>query len=245
MTTGIIGYGTLGSAVFRSIYRLDRKTKFIISIKTHEKRYTNIEVAQRSSDLFLCVKPSNAEEVCKEIKGYINKDTVVVSVMAAVPFVKIQEWLDHENVVKTMPTISIPKGPVTVYNPYNLKFKRFSENYITVDDEKILDMSTAVSGCMPGFLANIMKQWIDAAITLGIDPVLAEELVCSNVYAFKDLNISDRIDLQNLQDKVASKGGATELGLIHLNESNLTDILETTMRIANVRVMNLADKLRD
>lgn len=207
--------------------------------------HLNREVAQKSNDLFLCIKPINAKEVCQEIQGHLKTNTVVVSVMAAVPLLKIKEWLKRQNVVKTMPTMSVLKGPVTLYNPLSLHFNTFSENYITVDNENTADMSTTVSGCMPGFLANIFEQWIDAAVKMGMNRQLAEQLICANASAFADFNVSTQTGLQEIQKAVASKGGATEKGLINLNESNLNQILGTTMSLDNNKVLRFAQKIRD
>lgn len=255
MKTGIIGLGSLGTAILRSIHRLHKNTKFIVSSKSPlsvesikhfcKVSYTNRHVSQESKYLFLCVKPNDAKEVCQEIRGHLCKDTVVISCIAAVPFNKLQEWLNHENVIKTMPTMSIPKGPVVVYNPLNLNFETFSEKNILVNDENILDMSTAVSGCMPGFLANVTEQWIEAAIKMGMDQNLAEKIICANVAAFEELGATSKDDLRKIQSVVASEGGATEKGLIHLNHSDINLILGTTMGIANNRILDLAKRLRE
>ena len=257
MSIGIIGCGSLGTAIFRSLRSLHTNADFVVSVKStsrltqlkHQLKcnvtQSNFDVISSSKDIFLCVKPANAREVCQEIKGKLDQESIVVSVMAAVPLLNIQEWLQHARVVKTMPTMSVAKGPVTIYNPLNLNFKKFSENFITVDDETTLDMTTAVSGCMPGFLANVLEQWINAAVNMGIEKELAEQLICSNAAAFSNLNAFNLVDLRSIQSQVASKGGATEKGLGHLNQSDLYKILGTTMSIANNRVLEFARKLRE
>jgi pyrroline-5-carboxylate reductase len=240
MKIGIIGYGKLGNAVSRSIIKLNKGSNLITS-----SVHSNIAIAKECDDVFLCVKPNDAKIVCEEIKGHIKYNTVVISVMAGVPYSKLQEWLNYEYVVKTMPTISLPKGPVVVYNPLNLKFQRFSKNYLHVEDENIVDMSTGISGCIPGFLANVLEQWIQAGMKLGMDRKYVEKLVCLNASAFADFNAKSIGDLEDIQEAVASKGGATEKGLIYMNESNLQQILKDTMKISNDRVLELAKTLRE
>jgi pyrroline-5-carboxylate reductase len=235
MTTGIIGYGSMGKIIEKSICKLHGETKILTSLAPQSVQ--NAYVAANSSDIFLCVKPNDMEEACREIRNHINRKTVVISIAAGVPYSKLQEWLNHDNVIKSMPTLSLPKGPVVIYNPLRLTFKTFSENNIVVDDENVLDMSTAISGCMPGFLANVLEQWIEAAVNLGMERKLAEKLIYHNASAFGNL---DNMSLRDIQSMVSSKGGATERGLIYMNESELKDILRKTMKIANDRVLTFA-----
>lgn len=244
MKIGIIGCGSLGSTVLKSMVKLHRNAKFMVNDKVivHRSTDSNKQLALNSEHIYLCVKPNNAKEVCSEIKNYIMIDSIIVSTMTAVPLNILQEWLNHEKVVRTMPTMSLPNGPVVVYNPLNLKYVKFSHDNIEVRDEHLLDISTSVSGCMPGFLANIMDQWIDAAVKLGLDHQLAEKLICSNISSFET---KYQQQLKNIQIEVASKGGATEKGLIHLNDSGIQDILFDTMEIADKRVFELVRQFKE
>jgi len=253
MKIGIIGHGSIGSNVSNSMCRLYKNAKFIVSdpkytsLSPHLLEFTdsNKKLTLNSDHIYLCVKPNHAKDVCSEIKNYINKEDIIVSTMAAVPLEILQGWLNHEKVIRTMPTMSLPNGPVVVYNPKNLKFVTFSHNNIIVHEEYLLDISTSVSGCMPGFLANIMDQWIDAAVKLGLERQLAEKLICSNINAFGDFKIRNQDQLKSIQTMVASKGGATEKGISHLNDSEIEDILFDTMEIADRRVFELIKNFRD
>jgi pyrroline-5-carboxylate reductase len=247
MKIGIIGCGSLGSTVLKSMSKLHKNAKFMVSDKVLVHRCTdsNKQLALNSEHIYLCVKPNNAKEVCTEIKNYIMIDSIIVSTMTAVPLEVLQEWLNHEKVVRTMPTMLLPNGPVVVYNPLNLNYVKFSHDNIEVRDQHLLDISTSVSGCMPGFLANIMDQWIDAAVKLGLDRELAEKLICGNINSFGGFNAKYQDQLKNIQIMVASKRGATERGISHLNDSEIGDILFDTMEIADKRVFELVRQFKE
>lgn len=232
MRIGIIGYGTMGKKIEKSIYSV--YGKIIVSNNSKD----NIRVAKNSNTcIFLCVKPKDAEEVCEQIKEHIIKDITVISIMAGIPLIKLRKWLNHEKVIKMMPTIL--DGPITVYNP-NKYFcpSLINHNLIKVENEDILDLSTSASGCMPGFLAKVFEIWINEMEKLGIPKELAEQLVCGNISSFSAVN---KLDLQNIQKMVSSEGGATELGIRYLNWSSLDKILLETMKTANNKVLKIRE----
>jgi len=83
------------------------------------------------------------QQVCENLQGKVDQNTIIISAMAGVPLNKIKKWLEHNLVIKIMPTI-------VLYNPTNC----MCLNTIEVQTEKEVDMATAVSG----FLAQIMEQ---------------------------------------------------------------------------------------
>jgi pyrroline-5-carboxylate reductase len=189
------------------------------------------------------VKPLQAKEVCESIRGHLKNGTVVVSAMAAVPLKKLQEWLGHRWVVKIMPTI-LPGGPITVYNPYDCALILPTNNQIEVRDETDLDTTTAVSGCMPGFLSYLLEEWIEAAVHVGLSRKDAEKLILSNLAAFGRLDLKKREELIELRRQVSSKGGATERGVISLERSEIRASLVGMLWAADDRVTELSKKFR-
>ncbi len=236
MKIGIIGYGNVGSTIFKSL----KKHKIMIS----DRKALNKKVALNANYIYLCVKPNHAKEVCHDIKNYIGPNDIIISTMAGVSLTLLQTWLNHEKVVRTMPTIII-NGPVVIYNPLKLSFIKYSKNNIYVKNENDINLSTAVSGCMPGFLANIINQWIEASKPLGMDRKLASKLICSNVNAFSKLDVKYQYQLVDIQKKVSSKGGASQRGIEYLNESVIKNILSDTMSIANHRMNYIAHLLNE
>lgn len=255
MSIGIIGCGMLGRSLLTSFQKKYTNLEYVVSAKTvmtvqflrsmYQVRSTtdNREVAS-SSQILLCVNPRQAKGVCKSIRKHLKSSGVVVSPMAAVPLVKLQEWLDHDRVVKIMPTIN-PNGPVAIYNPQRCHFLLPSDNLIEVANEADLDLTTAVSGCMPGFLSYLLKEWIEAAVQVGLNRQVAEDLILSNLKALGQLD-----DLKNADDlfvllwQVSSKGGATERGIKSLERSGIQASLFEMLRAADDRVTELSKKFR-
>lgn len=254
MKIAIIGCGSLGRVLLTSLQRQDQGSLYYATAKSEKsiqllrERYSvnatqnNPEVAH-SDQIFLCVKPTQAKEVCNSISSQLNPSAVVVSAMAAVPLKKIQEWLNHERVVKIMPTVL--DGPYTVYNPGRYPIRLPTDNLITTRTEAELDLSTAVSGCFPGLLAYVLERWIEGAINNGMDRHVAERLILSNLKSMGDSELRSLDELRELRTRVTSKGGATERGLLSLDKNQIWRILEETISAADSRVLELKRTLEE
>ena len=254
MSLGIIGCGSLGRSLltgFRKRYenlRYTASARSEASVNLLRSKYQvrattdNREVAS-SSQVLLCVKPLQAKEACRSIQGHLNKRTVVVSTMAAVPLSKLQDWLQHRWIVKVMPTV-LPEGPITVYNPYHCPLLLPTNDQIKVLDETELDLSTAVSGCMPELLAYLLEEWIESAIEVGTDPKVAEQLILKNLQAVSRLDFKKKEDLIQLRRRVSSKGGATERGVVSLERSGIRPTLTEMLWAADSRVVELIQQFQ-
>lgn len=247
MTTGIIGCGALGETLIHALQKqqvatilvsarnnsrlVDLKEKYRVEI-TKDNR----TVVEKCKEVYLCVKPGQAQVVCEEIRGAFRSDILLVSVMAGIPIKSIVKWTGHVNVVKIMPTITLTEGgpiPIAGHRSSNLHLP--SENLIYMTEEQV-NLSTAISGCMPGFLAYILQEWIGAAVNQGMEKDLAEKLVLQNfvsLAATKPKNVEELIEIQRL---VTSKGGATEQGIEALKKIRLDEGLNDMIVAANNRV---------
>lgn len=254
MSIGIIGCGTLGRSLLIAFQKKHTRLRYLASVRTddsmdlvrmikHVRVVTDNRKIASSDQLFLCVKPLDAKQACSSIRGHIKDKTVIVSAVAAVPLKKLQEWLDHERVVKIMPTI-LPDGPITVYNPYQYNFLLPTNNLIKIKSEADLDITTAVSGCMPGLLSFILEQWIEAAVSIGTDPKIAEQLILHNLEAMGRLGLKNKKELIQLRHQVSSKGGATEQGVVSLERSGIHPTLTEMLWEADDRITELARQFR-
>ena len=149
---------------------------------------------------------------------------MVVSAETGVPLERLQTWLDHDRVVKIMPTI-LPDGPITVYNPHRYPLALPTEP-VPVDDEEILDLTTTI--------ALVLEKWIDAAINIGASKSLTEKLILRNLQALGRVNLQTQEDLIDLRIRVSPKRAVD-----YLDRSALEPILRETLLVADERVLSL------
>jgi len=237
---GIVGCGSLGKTLTMHLWKA-YPAKFVVSCRNQEKLkswflsetspklYDSVQITNDSAivaqepQVFLCVKPSQAKELCLTIRGSIKPDSVVVSTMAAIQLNYLQEWLQHKTVVRIMPTIA-ENGPICVYNPENHPMMLPNQNQILFKDESEFDSTVGISGCAPGLMSFVLQQWIDAVENMGFNRSIAERLILDNFRALGEMNPKTIEDLQKIQSYVSSPGGATEKGVDILTQHRLSEV---------------------
>jgi pyrroline-5-carboxylate reductase len=244
----VVGAGSLGRSLLTSYRRMYPALKYMAVIRQNSKlsEFINAEVTEygqpfNAKQIMLCVKPYQAQEVCRTIKTNLRPDTVVVSAMAATPQHKLESWLETENVARIMPSI-LPNGPIAVYNPRGVGILLPTHNVVRTTNERVLDLTTATCGCVPGFMAAIMEQLINAVKQLGVSEDVAQALILCNLQALANENMGSMQDLRNLRNRVATKGGATEKGILSLEHDNVTNLFTKMFGAADNHVMALRDK---
>ena len=91
---------------------------------------------------------------------------------------------------------------------------------IYVTNEKLLDMSTALSGSGPAYVFLFIESMIDAGVKLGLPRDYSRKMVVQTVLgSIKLLNETDQHP-SVLKDSVTSPGGTTAAALLELEKGN-------------------------
>jgi pyrroline-5-carboxylate reductase len=237
---GFIGAGNMAEAIIKGIIDAKvYKSKDVIITDIRPQRVESVckkyKVASASDNrrlakmvdiLVLSTKPQNMQEVLEGIKGSIGKNLLVVSIAAGITTKRIQKVLGNVPIVRVMPNTPalIGEGAAVMYATKNARSKLKNVNRIfsavgfaaAVDDEKLIDAVTAVSGSGPAYFFLLMEEMTKTAQKLGLKKELAEILVLQTakgagllaVEAFKNGQTPDI-----LRKNVTSPGGTTEAAL--------------------------------
>lgn len=185
-----------------------------------------LEALAEASAFVIGVKPAKWVEASKPILPYLNKDAVIVSVMAGVPGQTISDGFDGRPVVRIMPTtgVAAAKGVASIWSgdPVARKlgealFAPIAET-VHLDDEDVLHAATAVSGCGPAYFFDFTRALAKAGVEAGLTPEAAERLARATLRSAA-AGTEGETGLDALIDRVASPGGVTEAGLIAMNEN--------------------------
>ena len=214
---------------------------------------TNNIVACRDADVIvLSVKPQVLNEVCEDLSGSIGSDAVVISIVAGAKLHTLVAGLNHKSIIRCMPNtpaqigmgISVWTGTVGVSSLQNEQTKTILESLgkqLYVDDEKYLDMATALTGSGPAYIFLFMEALVEAGVNIGFSKAEAEELVHTTMegsvaYAMKSVdNISD------LRSQVTSSGGTTEAALDCLESEDFRRIVSDAVSAAYQRAIELGN----
>lgn len=241
---GFIGCGNMGKAMLSGLVNSNYISidNIMVSTRSEESRnnimhefnvkctLNNIEVAKFSDVLFLAVKPNMYKNIINEIKGYLKKDIIIVSIAAGIDLSDIEEWLDKDyKIVKTMPNTPalVGEGMSAICPNLNVKkeeldiicniFKNFGKYEII--EEKYFDGFIALCGSSPAYVFIFIEAMADAAVKLGIPRNKAYKMAEQSILGSAKLALETGKHPGELKDMVCSPGGTTIEAVIEL-ESN-------------------------
>lgn len=265
MKVAIIGCGNMGMAFANSFiqYNLVQKADLLLVEKNQERgvqlqeQKSGIVVDTISSKIsqadliILSVKPQDYPAVSFDLKSYIKKSQVVLSIMAGIPIAQIQSSLSHDLVIRAMPNTPALLGMgMTAFaaaDQVGLSDIRKVENLINstgravfLEDEKLLDAVTGLSGSGPAYFFYLIKSMIDAGVAMGFDPAMSSLLVKQTMLGSYHLMQTSDKTLDELIQAVASKGGTTEAALRVFQEKLVGEGLQLGIYAARDRAVELA-----
>ena len=215
---------------------------------------SNREVINESHMAVLSVKPQSLAKVMSELKGGVNADVTVLSIVAGASMGAIQRGLDHKRVARCMPNLPcrIREG-MTVWTASEDIDDSSAERIervlgvmggvVRVIDEGHVDMATAVNGTGPAIVAQFVKAMLEAAAYIGESRSVAKETVLATmVGTAKMLQESDG-HIASLIDEVTSPGGTTSRALQVLKRGRFSAVLPESIEAAHERTKELGAQL--
>lgn len=197
----------------------------------------------RGDVVVLAIKPQNLVEVMAELNGQFEPTQLVLSIIAGARIDTLCLGLNHNCVVRAMPNtpaqigegISVWTATPEVTEPQ----KRWASSIlgamgkeIYVDDEKYIDMATAVSGSGPAYIFLFMESLVDAAVLIGLPRGMAQELVLETILGSGHFAQRSGKPLTELRRMVTSSGGTTAEALLHLEKGGFSELVKQAVSAA-------------
>jgi pyrroline-5-carboxylate reductase len=110
---------------------------------------------------------------------------------------------------------------------------------VYVDDEKYIDMATAVSGSGPAYFFLMVEALVDAAAGIGLPRDMALALVLETMLGSGHLIQRSGKAPAELRRMVTSPGGTTAQALEQLGKGNFADLLKRAVKAAYNRAKEL------
>lgn len=176
------------------------------------------------------VKPAKWAEASQPVLAQLNKDAVIVSVMAGVPEATISEGFEGRSVVRVMPTTGVAQGQgvASLWSSEQKAldtglslFAPMAETAV-LTSEDLMHAATAVSGCGPAYFFAFTRALAQAGVAEGLPEDVAMKLARATLRSAAAGVVGDEA-LDTLIDRVASPGGVTQAGLVVLNENGALD----------------------
>ena len=243
MRLSFIGGGAMAEAIIRGVLDKGIAPASNISVgeaieprcevlrQTHGVTATtdNLEAAQSGDLVVLAIKPQNLPEVLGQLRGRLGPQQAALSIIAGAKMSTITQGLDHPSVIRVMPNTPAQIGEGISMWTCSPKVDRDMREqagavlstmgpHIEVDDEKYMDMATALSASGPAYVFTFIEALIDAGVHLGLPRDIARLLALQTVIGSALLTKQTGKHTAELRDMVTSPGGTTAEALLALEQ---------------------------
>jgi pyrroline-5-carboxylate reductase len=236
MKLGLIGAGNMASALARGIGEpvlvadIDQDRARALAEQTGgEATGSNAELADRADAIVLCHKPQQLDEVAAEVAGHTD---TVVSILAATPTDKLSAAYPGAAIYRFIPNMPVEVGRgVLCYVPGPgaregpeqeiLALMGRAGELIPLEEEPLIEPAMALMSCGPAFIALWAESFADAGAAHGLEQETAMRMVVETMAGTSAWLAEHGYDGADLRRRVATPGGATERGLIALEQGGL------------------------
>lgn len=264
-SVAFIGAGAMGAAMIGGLAGGDVDPGRVIASDRNDDRLAlvrdqfgvrttlcNREAAGNADVVVLAVKPQVLPAVLSELRGGIREGALTLSIVAGASIASIASLLEHRAIVRTMPNTPAQVGEgMTVWTatPEVSREQRTQAETIVgalgrqlfVDDERFLDIATAISGTGPAYVFLMMEALIDAAVHLGFSRRDARELVVQTIRGAAIYAQRQPVHPAELRNRVTSPGGTTAEALYQLEKGSFRTIMSKAVVAAFRRSVALGE----
>ena len=257
MKIAFIGGGVMGEAMLSAI--LDKGLSLPQAISVSDvnqarcqhlgQKYAvavmsnNRQAIEGSNVVVLAIKPQNLVEVMAELGGQLKSAQLALSIIAGARINTLRRGLNHRRVVRVMPNTPAQIGEgISVWTAtaeVTKQQKRWAASIlgamgkeIYVDDEKYIDMATAVSGSGPAYIFLFVESLVNAAVDIGLPRDMAQELVLEVMLGSVHFMHKSGKEAAELRRMVTSPGGTTAEALLRLEKGGFSDLLKQAVNAA-------------
>ncbi|MCR5261631.1 MAG: pyrroline-5-carboxylate reductase [Candidatus Gastranaerophilales bacterium] len=201
---------------------------------------TNNEVVKAADIVFCAVKPFVLKDVLNGVKGDFNDKQLLVSIAAGVSIKTIEEFTGKMPVIRVMPNTpafvkagmsAVCRGTFATEKHSDLICKIFNSLGIAVkEDEKNIDVITAVSGSGPAYFYYFINEFAKAGVKYGLKKETALVLAAQTALGSAKMALETGVSLEQLIINVTTPGGCTEVGNNILAECKADEIIDKVVK---------------
>jgi len=264
MNIAFIGGGNMGEAILSAVLDKGLSTPQAVSvsdISEARRQYLkqkhgvtvmsdNLEAIDGADVVILAIKPQNLTGVMAGLNGQFKPNQLVLSIIAGARIDTLCQGLDHRRIVRVMPNTPAQIGEGmsawTATPEVTGQQKEWAGailgamgREIYVDDEKYIDMVTAVSGSGPAYVFLFIEALVDAAVHIGLSRATAQELVLQTILGSGHFLQKSGKEPAELRRMVTSPGGTTAEALAQLEKGKFNELIKQAIIAAYSKAKKL------
>ncbi len=257
----IIGGGNMGMAFARGLTHTNQYKITISDPNINESQFPkntpllsskDNKIAVKDADVIvLAIKPQHTKEVIEEIKRYIKKDVLLISIVAGVSLKQLQT-LGSIKIVRAMPNLCAQiSQSISVWTKNTLLNSSDEETVREIlstigteselEHEIDINKATAISGSGPAYLFYLAECMMAEAEKLGLPKAISEKLVKETLLGSANILKENQSSPTQLRSNVTSRGGTTESAFKTFEKMKLGEILSKGIQAAAKRASDLSD----
>jgi len=262
-TIVLAGAGKMGGALLTGWLAHGLDAKQVAAIEPHPSEEINALVAQgvrlnpapddvgTVGALVIALKPQMFREAEAMLRSFAGPSTLVISVMAGATIASLTEVCGGA-VVRAMPNTpaAIGRGITVAVAASNVSsdqraiadaLLRATGSVEWIDDEKMMDAVTAVSGSGPAYVFLLAEELARAGVEAGLPVELATKLARETVSGSGELLHRSELSSATLRQNVTSPGGTTAAALeVLMGAGGFQPLLTRAVAAATKRSIELA-----
>lgn len=211
--------------------------------------------AYPGSMMILAVKPQRLLGILQELKGATVKEQLIVSIVAGARIETITGELSHLAVVRTMPNTPAQIGQGITAWTASAEVNQEQEGQVRamlealghavrVENERQIDMATALSATGPTYIFLVMEALMDAGVHLGFSRHVAQELVQEMMLGSVLFAKESHKHPAELRNMVTSPGGTSAEAIYQMEKGSLRTVLSKAVWAAYQRAEALGNQYR-
>jgi pyrroline-5-carboxylate reductase len=267
-TVAVIGAGNIGRALIGGMISSElidpenviatRRTESALDEMAEEfqgLRTTtdNVAAVQDASIVLLTIKPQSRAEVVTNIRDHIEREVLVISVLAGITSERLQLGFGQDQpVIRAMPnTPALVDAGATALSAGTYATDEHLEKaksiFEAVGDavvvpEEHMDAVTGLSGSGPAYVYMFIEALTDAGVKQGMSRKDASRLAAQTVYGAAKLAIDTGKHPAILRDEVTTPGGTAIAAVSSLEEHGLRTMLINAVGTATQRSKELNEE---
>jgi len=264
MKISFIGGGNMGEAMLSFILDSGLAAAWEVSVSdpSEERRKylaekyevlavtDNLVAARGGEVVVLAVKSQYLAGPLADLTGHLKASQLVLSIIAGTTINTLHHGLKHNRIVRVMPNTPAQIGEGmsvwTATPEVTKKQKGWASSIlqaigkeIYVDDEKYLDMATALMGSGPAYFFLFVEALVEAGMKIGFTREVAQELVLQTMLGSGHLIEKSGKSPAELRRMVTSRGGTTAEALAVLDKGGFTNLVAQAVRAAYDKAKSL------
>lgn len=211
--------------------------------------------SHHGSIVVLAIKPQRLNVILNEVRGQFQENQLILSIIAGAGIETIASEFRHPAVVRAMPNTpaQIRQGMTAWTATPEVSEEQRAQvramlsalgKEMYVEEERMIDMATALSATGPTYIFLFMEALIDAGVHMGFSRHVAEELVIQTMLGSVLFAKESHKHPAELRNMVTSPGGTSAEAIYQMEKGGMRTVLSKAVWSAFQRAEALGRNLR-